>query len=130
RSEQGGRRIRRSQRKATKKEEKRKAQIEALTAHPSETESTSRVTKTSTKTMSTLTNRRRNLSNMLEKSPNLTYFSTANISKAIGLDCEYVGAVSMVNVDGECIYDKYVKPKHHITSYRTEVNRRWPRTAK
>uniref|UniRef100_A0A914ZH34 RNA exonuclease 4 n=1 Tax=Parascaris univalens TaxID=6257 RepID=A0A914ZH34_PARUN len=87
-------------RSEAKKWKKRKAQIEALTAHPSETESTSR---------------------------------TANISKAIGLDCEYVGAgldgsedvlarVSMVNVDGECIYDKYVKPKHHITSYRTEVS--------
>uniref|UniRef100_F1LB96 RNA exonuclease 4 n=1 Tax=Ascaris suum TaxID=6253 RepID=F1LB96_ASCSU len=79
---------------------KRKAEIEAFNAHPSQTESTSRSTK---------------------------------ISKAIGLDCEYVGAgmdgsedvlarVSMVNVDGECIYDKYVKPKHHITDYRTEVS--------
>ncbi|VDM44077.1 unnamed protein product [Toxocara canis] len=55
------------------------------------------------------------------------------VTKAIGLDCEYVGAgedgsedvlarVSMVNAHGECIYDKFVKPKLHITDYRTQVS--------
>lgn len=35
---------------------------------------------------------------------------------------DVLARVSMVNVDGECIYDKYVKPKQHITNYRTEVS--------
>ncbi|XP_052834001.1 RNA exonuclease 4 [Octopus bimaculoides] len=51
----------------------------------------------------------------------------------VALDCEMVGTgpladidmlarASLVNQDGECIYDRYVKPSQKITSYRTSVS--------
>ena len=49
------------------------------------------------------------------------------------MDCEMVGVgqggmdsvlarVSIVNQYGRCIYDKYVKPKEHITDFRTQFS--------
>ncbi|CAH0386359.1 unnamed protein product [Bemisia tabaci] len=51
----------------------------------------------------------------------------------VALDCEMVGVdkdkkgnmlgrVSIVNWNGECIYDKYVKPMEKVTDYRTSVS--------
>ncbi|XP_029652240.1 RNA exonuclease 4 [Octopus sinensis] len=51
----------------------------------------------------------------------------------VALDCEMVGAgpyaetdmlarASLVNLEGECIYDQYVKPRQKVTSYRTRVS--------
>lgn len=58
---------------------------------------------------------------------------TPELTKALGLDCEYVGTgpdgmgnmlarVSVVNSDGECVYDKYVKPTERVTDFRTAVS--------
>lgn len=55
------------------------------------------------------------------------------ITKVIGIDCEMVGTgekgienmlarVSLVNNFGDCIYDKYVKPREKVTDYRTPVS--------
>lgn len=55
------------------------------------------------------------------------------LTNILAIDCEYVGTgfegrddtlarVSIVNVDGECVYDKYVKPREIVTDYRTEVS--------
>ncbi|XP_071507177.1 uncharacterized protein [Diadema antillarum] len=55
------------------------------------------------------------------------------ITKCVGLDCEMVGVghmgkdsilarVSMVNQYGQCIYDKFVKPREKVTDYRTAVS--------
>ena len=49
------------------------------------------------------------------------------------MDCEMVGVgqggmdsvlarVSIVNQYGRCIYDKYVKPKEHVTDFRTQFS--------
>ena len=49
------------------------------------------------------------------------------------MDCEMVGVgidgsdsilarVSIVNVHGKCVYDKYVRPTEKVTDYRTEVS--------
>lgn len=49
------------------------------------------------------------------------------------MDAEFVGVgddgkdnmlarVSIVNEEGVCIYDKYVKPKEEITDYRTAIS--------
>lgn len=49
------------------------------------------------------------------------------------MDCEMVGVgpsgedsivarVSIVNLFGKCIYDKYVKPTEEVTDYRTAVS--------
>ncbi|VDK54396.1 unnamed protein product [Anisakis simplex] len=35
---------------------------------------------------------------------------------------DVLARVSMVNMNGECIYDKYVKPKQFITDYRSQVS--------
>ena len=54
-------------------------------------------------------------------------------TKIIGMDCEMVGVgyggkdsilarVSIVNHFGNCIYDKYVKPREKVTDYRTAVS--------
>uniref|UniRef100_A0A1I7YFG7 RNA exonuclease 4 n=1 Tax=Steinernema glaseri TaxID=37863 RepID=A0A1I7YFG7_9BILA len=51
----------------------------------------------------------------------------------LGLDCEYVGAgpdgkidilarVSIVDEEGNCVYDKYVAPTQEVTDYRTDVS--------
>ncbi|XP_041457762.1 RNA exonuclease 4-like [Lytechinus variegatus] len=55
------------------------------------------------------------------------------ITKCIALDCEMVGVghegkesilarVSMVNEYGQCIYDKFVKPREKVTDFRTEFS--------
>ena len=55
------------------------------------------------------------------------------ITKVVGMDCEMVGIgvngdenmlarVSLVNSYGDCIYDKYVKPRETVTEYRTQVS--------
>ncbi|TMS39054.1 hypothetical protein L596_005643 [Steinernema carpocapsae] len=53
--------------------------------------------------------------------------------KVFAIDCEYVGAgfegkddilarVSIVDEEGNCVYDKYVFPTKQITDYRTDVS--------
>ncbi|XP_034415089.1 RNA exonuclease 4 [Cyclopterus lumpus] len=55
------------------------------------------------------------------------------LTKAVAIDCEMVGVgpdgedsilarVSLVNIFGKCIYDKYVKPTEKVTDYRTAVS--------
>lgn len=55
------------------------------------------------------------------------------LTKAVAIDCEMVGVgldgedsilarVSLVNLFGKCIYDKYVKPTEKVTDYRTAVS--------
>uniref|UniRef100_A0A914M4Q8 RNA exonuclease 4 n=1 Tax=Meloidogyne incognita TaxID=6306 RepID=A0A914M4Q8_MELIC len=55
------------------------------------------------------------------------------ITKVLALDCEYVGVgiggtenmlarVSIVNVDGETVYDEYVLPTEKVTDYRVHVS--------
>ncbi|XP_058798224.1 RNA exonuclease 4 [Phymastichus coffea] len=54
------------------------------------------------------------------------------LTRAVALDCEMVGIgdgtdsmlarVSIVNRNGICIYDKYVKPTEEIVDYRTPVS--------
>ncbi|XP_044295948.1 RNA exonuclease 4 [Varanus komodoensis] len=55
------------------------------------------------------------------------------LTKAVAMDCEMVGVgptgedsivarVSIVNLFGKCIYDKYVKPTEEVTDYRTAVS--------
>ncbi|KAK7789195.1 hypothetical protein R5R35_014108 [Gryllus longicercus] len=59
------------------------------------------------------------------------------LPEACGIDCEMVGAsspvrdmlarVSIVNMHGVCIYDKFVQPTHPVTDYRTWVSGIRPR---
>ncbi|KAK9392365.1 RNA exonuclease 4 [Crotalus adamanteus] len=55
------------------------------------------------------------------------------LTKAVAIDCEMVGVgptgedsilarVSVVNLFGKCIYDKYVKATEKVTDYRTAVS--------
>lgn len=55
------------------------------------------------------------------------------MTKCVAIDCEFVGVgddgkddmvarVSLVNYDGHCIYDKFVKPKEDVVDYRTSVS--------
>lgn len=54
------------------------------------------------------------------------------LTKQIAMDCEMVGIgdgtesmlarVSIVNKHGECLYDKYVKPREKVVDYRTAVS--------
>lgn len=55
------------------------------------------------------------------------------ITKAVAIDCEMVGIgkggvesmiarVSIVNKNGYCLYDKYVKPQEDVTDFRTNVS--------
>ncbi|XP_046916215.2 uncharacterized protein LOC124496700 [Dermatophagoides farinae] len=59
--------------------------------------------------------------------------SSKELTNAVAIDCEMVGTgyggsnsalarVSMVNLYGHCIYDKYVKPIEKVTDYRTMVS--------
>jgi RNA exonuclease 4 len=59
--------------------------------------------------------------------------SFAGLTKALAMDCEMVGVgvkgstsvlarVSIVNLFGHCVYDKYVKPREPVTDYRTFVS--------
>ncbi|XP_041984264.1 RNA exonuclease 4 [Aricia agestis] len=56
-----------------------------------------------------------------------------NLTKFIAIDCEMVGIgyegrdhmlarVSLVNKFGDCIYDKFVKPREEVVDYRTPVS--------
>ncbi|KAL6266558.1 hypothetical protein P5V15_003405 [Pogonomyrmex californicus] len=55
-----------------------------------------------------------------------------SLTKQIAMDCEMVGIgdgtesmiarVSIVNKYGDCVYDKYVKPREKIVDYRTAVS--------
>uniref|UniRef100_A0A0A9Y3A9 RNA exonuclease 4 n=1 Tax=Lygus hesperus TaxID=30085 RepID=A0A0A9Y3A9_LYGHE len=62
-----------------------------------------------------------------------TESSGPKLTKVVGMDCEMVGIgedgrdsilarVSIVNGLGDCIYDKYVKPRETVTDYRTYVS--------
>ena len=54
------------------------------------------------------------------------------VTRCVAIDCEMVGVfdgkesvlarVSLVNQHGECIYDRFVKPKEEVTDYRTKVS--------
>lgn len=54
------------------------------------------------------------------------------LTKQIAIDCEMVGIgdgtesmiarVSIVNKYGDCVYDKYVKPREPVVDYRTPVS--------
>jgi len=55
------------------------------------------------------------------------------LTKQVAIDCEMVGIgsggiesmiarVSIVNRHGDCIYDKYVKPREAVVDYRTSVS--------
>lgn len=54
------------------------------------------------------------------------------LTKQVAMDCEMVGIgdgtdsmiarVSIVNKYGDCVYDKYVKPREKIVDYRTAVS--------
>ena len=55
------------------------------------------------------------------------------LTKCLAMDCEMVGVgylgkdsilarVSIVNLFGHCIYDKYVKPTEKVTDFRTKVS--------
>nr|XP_033817399.1 RNA exonuclease 4 [Geotrypetes seraphini] len=57
----------------------------------------------------------------------------SGLTRAVSMDCEMVGVgadgeesivarVSIVNLFGKCIYDKYVKPRERVTDYRTMVS--------
>ncbi|XP_051960062.1 RNA exonuclease 4 [Xyrauchen texanus] len=59
--------------------------------------------------------------------------SFEGLTRAVAMDCEMVGVgpdgedsilarVSLVNIHGKCIYDKYVKPSEKVTDYRTAVS--------
>ncbi|XP_052072519.1 uncharacterized protein LOC127710604 [Mytilus californianus] len=59
--------------------------------------------------------------------------SFTGLTKDIAIDCEMVGVgwdgrdnqlarVSIVNHFGNCVYDKFVKPKEKVTDYRTHVS--------
>ncbi len=59
--------------------------------------------------------------------------SFQGLTKCLAMDCEMVGVgfqgkdsilarVSIVNLFGHCIYDKYVKPTEKVTDYRTKVS--------
>lgn len=54
------------------------------------------------------------------------------LTRCIAMDCEMVGVfdgkesvlarVSLVNQHGECVYDRFVKPKEKVADYRTKVS--------
>lgn len=57
---------------------------------------------------------------------------SSNITQRLALDCEMVGTgklgtnnelarVSIVNIFGDVVYDKIVKPREPVTDYRTEI---------
>ena len=56
-----------------------------------------------------------------------------SLTNAVSMDCEMVGVgetgvdsilarISIVNLFGKCIFDKYVKPSEEVTDYRTFVS--------
>ncbi|XP_014282968.1 RNA exonuclease 4 [Halyomorpha halys] len=74
-----------------------------------------------------------NKSNDPTLKPNARNRRGKKITKAVAMDCEMVGIgddgegnmlarVSLVNSYGDCIYDKYVKPRETVVDYRTQVS--------
>lgn len=73
-----------------------------------------------------LTNKKNWDMHMIEK-----YIS---LNSPVAIDCEMVAKagrlrnndmlarVSLVNINGDCIYDKYVLPTHKVTDYRTHIS--------
>uniref|UniRef100_A0A915IT32 RNA exonuclease 4 n=1 Tax=Romanomermis culicivorax TaxID=13658 RepID=A0A915IT32_ROMCU len=56
-----------------------------------------------------------------------------SITKCLAIDCEFVGVgqdgkddmlarVSIVNLYGDCVYDKYVAPVEEVIDYRTAIS--------
>lgn len=70
----------------------------------------------------------------LRRRLNSTHISSVDIGRYIAIDCEMVGVgpepdresalarVSIVNYDGDQIYDSYVKPLEPVTDWRTHVS--------
>ena len=67
--------------------------------------------------------------------------TSEELTSALALDCEMVGVgdggfknalarVSIVNENGECVFDTFVKPRETITDYRTAVSGIRPRDIK
>ncbi|TQB71683.1 3'-5' exonuclease [Monascus purpureus] len=66
--------------------------------------------------------------------PNEGRSSTAELGKYVAIDCEMVGVgpnpdndsalarVSIVNFNGDQVYDSYVRPKEMVTDWRTHVS--------
>ena len=63
----------------------------------------------------------------------MVYFSCCRVSKYLAMDCEFVGTgpfgeehmlarVSIVNINGDIIYDTFVAPQERVVDYRTEVS--------
>lgn len=61
------------------------------------------------------------------------HFNSVEVGKYIAIDCEMVGVgpdglesnlarVSLVNYDGDQIYDSYVQPREKVTDWRTHVS--------
>ncbi|XP_012522504.1 RNA exonuclease 4 isoform X3 [Monomorium pharaonis] len=60
------------------------------------------------------------------------YKESKTLTKQLAMDCEMVGIgdgtesmlarVSIVNKYGDCVYDKYVKPREKVVDYRTAVS--------
>jgi len=59
--------------------------------------------------------------------------SISSLTKCLAIDCEFVGVgpeghddmlarVSVVNLYGDCIYDKFVAPVEKIIDYRTHIS--------
>lgn len=73
-------------------------------------------------------------SGQTEEKTNEGLSSTAEAGKYVAIDCEMVGVgpnpdlesalarVSIINYHGHQLYDSFVKPKEHITDYRTHVS--------
>ncbi|KAK2144346.1 hypothetical protein LSH36_766g03107 [Paralvinella palmiformis] len=78
--------------------------------------------------LDTSTNEWNNITNPLVKSRSHT-----GLTKEVAMDCEMVGTgtdgkdsilarVSIVNMNGHCLYDKYVQPTDKVTDYRTQFS--------
>lgn len=63
----------------------------------------------------------------------IVFSGQPKLTKQIAIDCEMVGVevgvnndmlarVSLVNYEGDCVYDKFVKPTEHVIDYRTRVS--------
>lgn len=74
-----------------------------------------------------------NSENDISKSNNNIDDKKDKLTKFIAMDCEMVGIgfegrdnmlarISLVNKFGDCIYDKFVKPREEVIDYRTSVS--------
>lgn len=75
----------------------------------------------------------KNLANNLNCINNKNNQQKNKLTKFIAMDCEMVGIgydgndhmlarVSLVNKFGDCIYDKFVKPREEVIDYRTNIS--------